>query len=275
MIWRFACTAPQVHKISEHGASRSKVNTVMNACTEAKAVGLALKLDYFLVSTRECYSASTVLGTIKNYINLNLDTIWLTHSNTFSLLPWDIQWICGKCNVNEIWDSEPCCISCLSAEPEEGPKNIGRLVLDFMKWMDFDGENDPEMVTWEVCRRHGVKELLLVVGDEGLELERDVSFVSPTLEPWLTYLNMTQELKIPLNDGLDLLYNAASRTWQDLEELMVEKAEIFKLERAKEREEAFACKQINFRQVSRLTFLQREWSQKKKLITPHGANGLP
>jgi len=199
MIWRFACTAPQVHNISEHGASRSKVNAVMNTCTEAKAVGLALKLDYFLVSTRVYYPGAEVLSTIKNYVSLDLDTIWLTHNNTFSLFPEDIQWICGKCHVNNSRGSKPCCVYCLSAGGDDGPKSVRRVAIDFMKWVDPSNDGDLEMGTWEVCQRYGVKELLLVVGNNGLVWESDVSFVSPSQRPWLTYLYMTHELKLPEN----------------------------------------------------------------------------
>jgi hypothetical protein len=42
LIWRFACTAPQVHIITHEKAAQGRVNKVMNACTEAKSVGLRL-----------------------------------------------------------------------------------------------------------------------------------------------------------------------------------------------------------------------------------------
>lgn len=82
MIWRFACTAPQIHVISPQGCSRSRINTVMNACVEAKEAGISLKLDYFLVGTEICYTGAEVIGTIKNYVNLDVDTICKAYSHT-------------------------------------------------------------------------------------------------------------------------------------------------------------------------------------------------
>jgi hypothetical protein len=147
----------------------------MNACTEAKSVGLALKLEYFLVGTRIRYPGAEVFGTIKNYVNLDVDTIWLTQNSTYITFPEDIQWICGKCNVNDRCGSDPCCVGCLSARGEHGPEILRCVAIDFMKWLDPDDE-DLDMGTWEVCQMHGVKELLLVVGNVGfLEWERDVT----------------------------------------------------------------------------------------------------
>lgn len=244
MIWRFACTAPQIHVISKQGASRSRVNAVMNACTEAKGVGIALKLDYFLVGTRICYSGAEVIGTIKNYVNLDVDTIWLTQNDTFMLFPEDIQWICGKCNVNSRWDAQPCCVGCLSARGDHGPETLRCVAVDFMKWLD-PGNDELPMGTLEVSQMHGIKEMLLVVGDVGImERERDITFVAPSQWPWLTYLYMSRELKVPNNNGLQILESARSDTWHDLEKKMTLRAKEFKLQRAIDRQEAVDCKPL-------------------------------
>jgi hypothetical protein len=213
----------------------------MNACTEAKYVGLSLNLDYFLVGTQLCYPGAEVHGTIKNYVNLDVDTIWLTH-NTFMVFPEDIQWVCGRCNMIKRWGGDPCSIGCLSARGEYGPETLRCVAVDFMKWLD-PGDDDLSMGTLELSQMHGIKEMLLVVGDVGImERERDVTFVAPSQRPWLTYLYMARELNLPNNRGLEILESTHSQTWQQLEESLVRKAEDFKLQRAKDRQEVVDCK---------------------------------
>jgi hypothetical protein len=230
-----------VHNLSKHGGSRSNVNLVMNACTEAKEVGVALELDYFVVSYQIGYTGSEIFGTIKNYVNLDVDTIWLTQNDTSMLFPEDIQWICGKCRINGSRRSDPCYVGCLSALEGMAPNSVRRVAIDFTKWVDPEDDVD-EMGTWHICQRHGIKELLLVVGRIGLEWEKDISFVSPTQDPWLTYLYMTEDLKVAESKGCQILSGGRNRTWQELEATMVQKAEEFKVQRAKDREEAFSCK---------------------------------
>ena len=99
------------------------------------------------------------------------------------------------------------------------------------------------MGTWRVCQTHGIEELLLVLGCTGLEWEREVSFTSPTQNPSTTFIYMREELKLPdENSGLRILGEDADRNWQEIEETMVQEAEDLKLQRAKDREQAFACK---------------------------------
>ena len=133
--------APQIRILSDkYCSSRSRVNMVMDACTEAKEVGLALQLDYFLVGYQIPYQVNAVVGTIKNYVNLDVDTIWLTHGCVFSLLPDDVQLTCGKCHVNDRWGTEPCCIRCLSEHGGMGPESVRCMAIDFRKWTDPSDE---------------------------------------------------------------------------------------------------------------------------------------
>jgi hypothetical protein len=84
--------------MSREGASRSNISSVFNSCSKACEVGPSLQLDYFLCSYRVNYHDGTsAIGTIRNYINLDVDTIWLTKTTEAHLLPEDIQWVCGKC----------------------------------------------------------------------------------------------------------------------------------------------------------------------------------
>lgn len=238
--------APQIRNISEQGGSRSRVNIVMSACSEAKSVGLALQLGYFLVGNRICYGDSAIIGTIKNYVNLDVDTVWLTRNDRLSLLPDDIQWICGKCKVEERWAIDPCCASCISGQGGLGPKPIRHVAVNFMNWLNPDDEGS-EMGTWETCERHDTKELLLIVGNvKVVEWETDISFVAPAQPPCETYIYMSKDLKVPDNPGLEILNQFRSKTWQELEEVMVRKAEEFKLQRAKERQEAFTCTCVHY-----------------------------
>lgn len=132
------------------------------------------------------------------------------------IFPEDVQWICGKCNVNDRWRAQPCCDGCLSARGDHGPETLRCVAVDFMKWVDPGDDDLLPMGTLETSQMHGVKEMLLVVGDvENMERERDITFVAPSQRPWLTYLYMTRELKLP-NTGLQILEVPGlppGRTW--------------------------------------------------------------
>ncbi|PMD44940.1 hypothetical protein L207DRAFT_524378 [Hyaloscypha variabilis F] len=94
--------APQIHVINGEETSRSKLNSGFNACSEARQVGQSLKLDYFLCSYRvNFFDGTAAIGTIRNYINADLDTLWLTKTKEVNVLPENIQWVCGKCSMFE------------------------------------------------------------------------------------------------------------------------------------------------------------------------------
>lgn len=83
MIWHLACLAPQTILINDLGASRSKINSIVNTCREAREVASGLQLDYYRVS--ECLveeGADRKPGKVKNYVNLHVDTIWYTGNPT-------------------------------------------------------------------------------------------------------------------------------------------------------------------------------------------------
>lgn len=111
------------------------------------------------------------------------------------------------------------------------------MAIDFTNWIDPDDDAHP-METWDTCQRHGVQELLLVVGNtKAMEDERDVIFVSPAERPFETYVFMNEALGIPMNAGLEILEAAIDDSWEGLAKRLLQKAEDSKLERAQERQE--------------------------------------
>src|ERR1700689_5141574 len=104
MIWRIACRAPQIHILGWDMTSRSRINSILNTNREARSVVLELKLDYLLMSTEiHLHPPRKVPGTVKIYINLNVDTFWLidqTRTGGLSQFPEDMEWICGRCHAN-------------------------------------------------------------------------------------------------------------------------------------------------------------------------------
>lgn len=86
MIWRFALTEPQLHPIFEGceddfdriytGPPQrfySKINITMQACREARTEALNLKLPYL----RTTIYGSQANIQFKNYLNFNIDTLWV------------------------------------------------------------------------------------------------------------------------------------------------------------------------------------------------------
>jgi hypothetical protein len=192
----------------------------MDSCSEARSVGLALKLDYFLVSSQRFYGDDSIgRGWIKSYINLEVDTFWLTREDAPIIsLPEDVHFICGKCQRLERFGIPPDCEEgCLGPRGDSGPPSFRRLAMDFNKWLDPDDEGAWGMANMELLVSNCVRELLLVVGDvESFEDKRDVIFVAPRQRPWLTYLYMTRTRGHQTNRGLEKLEEAAG-TWKHLE----------------------------------------------------------
>ena len=81
----------------------------MGSCSEAQSVCLALKLDYFLVSSQRFYGDDSIgRGWIKSYINLEVDTVWLTREDAPIIsLPEDVHFICGKMMLGGKADATP------------------------------------------------------------------------------------------------------------------------------------------------------------------------
>lgn len=247
MIWRFACTAPQIHVIAcgEKG-SRANVNKVMNACTEAKSVGLALQLDYFCFHTYYNHTDPRYPGLVKYFVNADVDTFWILPIAEKVSFPDDIDWYCGKCDqLFYIKDPRPCS-RCESFSRFNMPQGIHSLALDFMIWHEPD-ICEPDIYdlpkgTMELCMRYDVKELLLVVGYYApVPSERDPALVAPCQSPPLTWLHLSQELDLPPTRDLQIL-ESAKPIWQDLEESLARQIEEIREQRAKDRQAAIDCK---------------------------------
>jgi hypothetical protein len=102
----------------------------MDSCSEARSVSLALKLDYFLVSSRRFYGDGSVgRGWIKSYINLEVDTFWLTREDAPVVsLPEDVHFICGKCQPLERWGiQQDCEEGCLAIRGRLHNKPVSQL----------------------------------------------------------------------------------------------------------------------------------------------------
>jgi hypothetical protein len=96
MIWQLACQAPQVHVLQSGRVSRSQICFIMNTCKEARAAATALQLDYFTLNSHVC--SAKIPGTIKNYVNLAIDTLWIAQLRSgFVAFPEEFEWKCGKC----------------------------------------------------------------------------------------------------------------------------------------------------------------------------------
>ena len=231
IIWQFACIAPQVHIITYWGATRGRANKVMNACTEAKSVGLALQLNYF------CFDNHPG-PFVKSFFNENVDTFWIVPHTELISSPACVEWYCGKCNASFFRIRPGPCSRCQSIPRSNIHERIHYLALDFRIWQEPD-INDLPLGTMEMCQMHDVKELLLVVGDYApAPYEEDVALVAPCQSPCLC---QSQELNLPPNNGLQIPVGA-NTTWQDLEESLARQVEEIKMQRVKDRQAAIDCK---------------------------------
>jgi hypothetical protein len=127
-----------------------------------------IQLDYFIYSKNTHYSGSEVRGRVKNYVNLDVDTIWLSQEDQALVLPEDIEWFCGACEEGG-WEHDiECRKGCLRG-CETDP--IRCLAVNFPSWTN-PGDDVFDMGSVELLVQHQVQELLLVVGKfEPLRLE--------------------------------------------------------------------------------------------------------
>jgi len=233
MIWQFACLAPQTIIISCDGASRSKINSVVESCREARDVAAGLQLDYYLASTdhdNHDFEGLINAGLVKNYINLHVDTVWLTREEESIILPENIVWICGKCRNEMTGDCNS--NNCVSYG-YFGPNKIQRLAINYSTWLD----PSPMFImgTMELLMRYQVQEALLVVGDfKSFEGERDTTFVTPPQIPLLTAHSLSGTQKDSPS--------AFAITWQDLEDNTSQYMQDYKDNRATARQSAVDCK---------------------------------
>jgi len=198
-IWKFALTAPQTHITRRELVTRSQVNMIMRVCREARTQGLKLRLPYFAC----CYTQDHP-DWVKNYVNLDVDTIWMTEAEIF--LPETPRIFCPDCSAVILHEwafgrHERTCTH--SFRPN-------RLVMNFDNWTDPDEarRDVPEISSHEIAgsadiltMMNGLEELLLVVGDKN-EIERvakdgTARFVEPSEEPAELLPNFDFENNMP------------------------------------------------------------------------------
>lgn len=159
----------------------------MQACREARVQGERLQLTYF---ERVDFDNSNLYvpfyTPVKNYMNLEVDTLWLAHPDMFPLhleifAPGIEEQILPNYEFRE-------------APPHH---RLKRLAIPFASWVDPDESKAlVELVgitrnasgSAEVLRRlHGLQELLIVVGDEATiaaaMTQRNILFITPERRP--------------------------------------------------------------------------------------------
>jgi len=157
IIWTLACRVPQVHILVEEHISRSRINDIYNISLEAREVVLGLELDHFIYIDRRAKKQDT--NRVKNYFDPQLDTIWINRQ--CPNFCEDVDWTCGRCwsHRRDYCGQGPC----ISVD-KDGPAGLYRMALNLLAWK-MPGNTFDEMGSAELHLRHGVTELLLVVGD--------------------------------------------------------------------------------------------------------------
>jgi hypothetical protein len=171
-----------------------------------------------------------VPGTVKIYINLDVDTFWIIDQSVTGGLyrfPEDMEWICGRCHTNPIRGIVTgCSHDCLSIDGNV-PKGLKRLAISKSSWLK-PGYKNLVMGTMEILLSCEVKELLLIVGKpDPMEKERDVKFVTPSQSPWY--------VKDAVSADAYSFDDSLHTTWESLERDIVQSMEKFKEDRARER----------------------------------------
>jgi hypothetical protein len=234
MIWQSACLSPQTIIISRDGASRSKINSIVDSCEEARDVASTLKLNYYLAGTDEDnYDAEDLAhtGLLKNYMNLQVDTVWLTKEEESIILPENIAWVCGKC-LREMRICRCSDVDRILPHRSDGHK-IRSLAVNYSTWLD--PSDIFVMGSMEVFLRYEVEEALLVVGNfKFFEEERDADFITPPQLPMHTAHALSRSQQESSSAFLI--------TWHELEENMHQYMQDYKDDRARARQEKVDCK---------------------------------
>jgi hypothetical protein len=180
-IWDFTLRVPQLHIIGRTKVSRSKVNRVMQACREARSRALELHMDYFQVGIQPNMNPHYT----KQYMNWDLDTIWLTEwKNEF--LPESVIFHCGICHEES--GIQDWCIpkeSSSDFEPSHCPHDfeLKRLAIHYEHWKDLHEpdhrDGGTNVGSSNLLKTTNARELLLVVGDTITPTDRDIYFIAP------------------------------------------------------------------------------------------------
>jgi len=185
MIWKLALVAPQIHIMGKKAVSRSKINSVMESCKEARDLGLALELSYFRVRAIASNDESP-LG--KNYLNYDADVIWVPDGD----LPGNIDIFCSSCKRLLVERGMS-----LLLEPDwqdcKHEHRLGGLAIGYENWTEATPrEGEGEEGWWipgsaeEAWLYGSVREVLIVVNGEeaAANRHRDIVFAEPSIEPW-------------------------------------------------------------------------------------------
>lgn len=231
LIWKVALTEPQIHIWGERAVSRSRVNTVMQACREARDECLKLKLHFYHVNEYCHFNPKC----IRNYINYDNDIIWIPDGDTF----WP-EHVKVYCNVGysqgnsvldldeERWEIQ----ECRSLGHGHRPRG---LAVSHSKWKDPKDEQpgywagSMEALWWY----GGIPELYIVVNGDATN-DRDIVFVEPTD----LVQRVLPEVVAP-TDG-------AALSWKIMEERKVKTMEEFKAKRTRARWEEMEGTMVYF-----------------------------
>jgi hypothetical protein len=210
MIWNLALVAPQIHIMGEKAVSRSKINSVMQACREARNLGLALELSYFQVRAIASNDASP-FG--RYYLNYDADIIWVPDGD----FPGNIDIFCSSCErlLIEMGVS-------LIRDPRKRPAckdehRLGGLAISYTNWIEaVPREGEGEEGWWrpgsmEAAWLYGnVREVLIVVNGEeaAASRHRDIVFAEPSFEPWRI---LPGQMAMHPNDRTDISWETMAR----------------------------------------------------------------
>jgi hypothetical protein len=174
--------------------------------------------------------------TIRNYVNLDIDTLWLASADPYFGLPDNVVWVCGKCH--NFWRIEldgwkdmykSCGESCLSQKDYRTSWESKRLAINFRDWIKVGVLPDEPAGSLRRLFHLKVDELLFVVGDfEPFARTRDVNFVAPS-RPRASISNAFLQHEKRDRPGCVV-------TWPEMEEDLQGQMRDFKAQRAAERE---------------------------------------
>lgn len=258
-IWEFALRAPQLHILDNNRITASKINSVIESCSEAKEVANGLKLDYFIFNRIDPSHGEPHPGSTKHYVNLGLDTIWINPQD-FSMyqgdIPEDVEWHCGRCKRKSTWWSSrwivpcvDCCISKPASNMSPGPRHVRQLAINLSDWRYPGMHGTHGSTTIDLIWGMQVETVLFVIGDTKPYVnERNVQFVSPSQSPNFAFVDPSRGLaRRPGSDGTDPMDKVNEfSNWRDLEDNWLRYFEDYKMERLFKRKRDLAGKCIQF-----------------------------
>jgi hypothetical protein len=193
MIWDFALQAPQLHIMRGEDISRSKVNYVMQACSEARSRGLKLEMPYYQVG-KACVRENILSDPYeflptspRFYMNLDVDTFWVGQQDRF--FPDCVRYLCSICGHKigdrSVWDPF------YGLQSKVLPKchhriSLKRLAIQHNMWTDFSDDEVHITMTGRqldclnLLRSMNPQELLIVVGSTDCSKDRHARLVPPS-----------------------------------------------------------------------------------------------